>query len=349
MLLVYLKIQYNETMLVLCLVIAICLIIVAATRPVSLELSLQEVKRRADSGLLGILDVERAHARESILVLKRLAVSVLMVLFVPAALVAFGWVAGILLSLALALIYPVSAKFRPLQKMADKLYGYYEKYLLALSGRAPWFFRLFLAPSDLASSDDDLRFNSKPELLAAIKNSQGILSKFENQLITSALDFESRLVSDIMTPRTMIDSIEHSELLGPITLSELHNTGHSRFPVIEKDIDHVVGVLYVRDLLTIDGSKNSPKVSQVMDKNVCFIREDQALVDALAAFLKTQKLLFIVINEFKETVGLLSLEDVLEAMIGKKINDEFEQHTSLRAVAERNPGKNNSPQEAKYV
>lgn len=86
-----------------------------------------------------------------------------------------------------------------------------------------------------------------------------------------------------------------------------------------------------------------------MDKEVCFIREDQMLDEALAAFLKTQKLLFIVINEFRETVGILSLEDVMEALLGQKITDEFEQHSSLRAVAERNPRKNNSPVSARNV
>ena len=86
-----------------------------------------------------------------------------------------------------------------------------------------------------------------------------------------------------------------------------------------------------------------------MDEEVCFIHEDQDLSHALKAFIKTEKLLFIVVNSYRETVGVLTLEDVIESMIGQKINDEFEQHTDLRAVAAKNIRANNSPAQAKNV
>ena len=59
-------------------------------------------------------------------------------------------------------------------------------------------------------------------------------------------------IDEIMTPRSMIESVPMNELLGPLVLDDLHKKGYSRFPVIDGDIDHVVGVLRIQDLLTID-------------------------------------------------------------------------------------------------
>jgi CBS domain containing-hemolysin-like protein len=147
-----------------------------------------------------------------------------------------------------------------------------------------------------------------------------------------------------MTPRGVIDSISKKELLGPLVLDDLHKTGHSRFPVIDGDIDHVVGMLHIQDLLILDAKQRSNTVEKVMEPRVFYVREDQTLEHALTAFLRTRHHLFVVVNEFRETVGVLSLEDVIEVLLGRKIVDEFDAHDDLRAVAARNPRGNNEPQ-----
>jgi CBS domain containing-hemolysin-like protein len=78
-----------------------------------------------------------------------------------------------------------------------------------------------------------------------------------------------------------------------------------------------------------------------MEPRVFYIKNTQTLRHALAAFLRTRHHLFIVVNEFQETVGLITLEDVIESLLGKKIVDEFDAHEDLRAVAARNPHGNN--------
>ena len=133
-------------------------------------------------------------------------------------------------------------------------------------------------------------------------------------------------------------------MLGPLVLDDLHRTGHSRFPVIDEDIDHIVGVLYLRDVLTLDGTKkHTAKVETAMSKKVYYIRQDQTLPQALTAFLKTHHHLFIVINEYRETVGIITLEDTVEALLGKRIIDEFDAHDDMRAVAERNARSPHAP------
>jgi CBS domain containing-hemolysin-like protein len=156
------------------------------------------------------------------------------------------------------------------------------------------------------------------------------------KLIIASLSFEARQVREIMTPKSVIETIKKGEILGPLVLDDLHKTGHSRFPVIDGDIDHIVGILHIKDVLTLDTSKkHTSKVESAMNKHVHYIRDDHTLDQALSAFLSTHSHLFVVINEFRETVGILTLEDTLEALLGRSIIDEFDAHDDMRAVAAR--------------
>jgi magnesium and cobalt transporter len=136
--------------------------------------------------------------------------------------------------------------------------------------------------------------------------------------------------------------------VGPLLLDELHKTGHSRFPVIDGDIDHVVGTLHIKELLTL-GDKSSKTAAQAMESRVFYINQDQTLDHALAAFIKTRHHLFIVVNGYRETAGILTLEDVMEALLGREIVDEFDVHDDLRIVAARNAKTNNNPPHATNV
>jgi CBS domain containing-hemolysin-like protein len=98
--------------------------------------------------------------------------------------------------------------------------------------------------------------------------------------------------------------------------------------------------LHLRDLLSLD-VKRSTTAEKAMEKKVYYIHEKDTLEHALAAFLKTRHHLFIVINDQRETVGLVTLEDVLETLIGRRIVDEDDIHADLRAVAEREGRLNN--------
>jgi CBS domain containing-hemolysin-like protein len=194
----------------------------------------------------------------------------------------------------------------------------------------------------------NVRLSSREELHHLVETSGSLLSADEKALISHSLTFNDRAVKKIMTPRSVIDSISHKELLGPLVLDDLHKTGHSRFPVVDGDIDHVVGMLHIQDLLTLD-TKRSTTAAKAMEPRVFYVREDQTLKYALTAFLRTHHHLFVVVNEFRETVGLLSLEDVIEALIGRKIIDEFDAHDDLRAVAAHNPRGNNHPEKREDV
>lgn len=154
------------------------------------------------------------------------------------------------------------------------------------------------------------------------------------KMATAALTFGDKKVSDVMTPLREVRMVGRDETIGPMLMDELHKTGFSRFPVTEGNpksaAPEIMGTLYLKDIISYEGSA---KVKDMMHKGTHFINETQSLREALDGFLKTRHHLFVVTNNFEEMVGVVSLEDVLEQVLGAKIVDEFDQHDDLRAVA----------------
>lgn len=334
-------------MALLCFIVFICLVLVAGFMPRRTVMSSFELTRRKAEGNKDAADtLRREHLLGGVLALQKVKVSLLLVVFVLLSVATFGWLLGVILSVIVALEYNAVARLGSISRQSQKIYERYEKPLLAFISRYPKvinFIQSALPPQP------DGHLDSKQELEHLVKNAGTILSAEEKKRIINGLAFDTREVKEIMTPRGMIDSISKNEVLGPLVLDDLHKTGHSRFPVIDGDIDHVVGMLFIQDLLVIDSSRRSGTVEKAMEPRVFYIHEHQTLAHALAAFIRTRHHLFIVINEFRETVGVLSLEDVIEALLGHKIVDEFDAHEDLRVVAARNPRGNNYPKKREDV
>lgn len=333
---------------ILYVAVLVCLLIVLGVHPQLSSHSKFELRRRAREGdSRAVILLKRHELLRDIFSLQRVLSALLLVLLSVIGVELFHWAVGLLISLIIALEAGAVARLSLLQKQSQRLYERYEPGILATIERWPLIFRTIRTVSPIPNDAYDIE--SKEELLAMVEGSGEVLTRDEKQLIVNGLTFDKMQVSSVMTPKSMIDSVPADELLGPLTLDALHKTGHSRFPVIDGDIDHVVGMLYIQDLLTVGGKTKTHKAAVAMEKKVFYIREDQSLQQALAAFLRTRHHLFVVINEYRETVGLLSLEDVMEALLGRKINDEFDTHEDLRKVAERNPRGNNSPKAAETV
>lgn len=334
-------------MVAACVVVFALLIIATGVLPQRSAMSVYELKRRNS---LGDKTAAALIRREALLVdvasLQRVAGALLLVVFVTCSVGTFGWVLGVFVAVIVALEYGAVSHLSPIQNYAQKLYEQNETSLLNFVERFAGVFRFLRGRIPKAIQAKQL--DSRDELLHMVEQSGSLLSGDEKSLIEHGLTFGERRVGDIMTPRGAIDDIRSSDLLGPLVLDDLHKTGHSRFPVIDGDIDHIVGMLYIQNLLTLD-TKKSTTAGKAMEPRVFYIRDDQTLQHALAAFLRTHHHLFVVINEFSETVGLLSLEDVIEVLLGRTIVDEFDAHDDLRAVAKRNPHKNNHPDKRENV
>ena len=344
----YNNVNMNIFLVIVTLLSFILLISIASIQPANSKISIFELKRRAASGDSSAERIlNREQMRDDIISLQRVLSALLMVLSVILCVVTFGWLWGILVALFIALEYGAIARIKLVKLWPQKLYDQFETKIFKFVNKVPFLFKL-LRSVPVSDNSNNWQISSREELQYLVDESSNVLTPDEKKLIVYSLSFKDKLVNTIMTPRSMIDSIKNTEFLGPLTLDELHKTGHSRLPVISGDIDHIIGILNLKNLLALD-VKHSVTAEKAMEPKVYYIREDQTLQHALAAFLKTHHQLFVVVNEFRETVGLLSLEDVIEALIGQKIVDEFDAHDDLRAVALRNPRLNNHPEKREDV
>ncbi|MEP7205058.1 MAG: CBS domain-containing protein [Candidatus Saccharibacteria bacterium] len=335
-------------LVIITVIILILLLIVSGMRPTRTTLSLFELERRSQAGDgQAITAVKREQQLPDVLSVLRVIGALLLVLMVLLNVATFGWLFGTLIAVVVALEYGAIARRPIVQHQSQKLYTRLEPFLLSFIKKHSYISRLLRnVPNETQS--EGRRIDSREELQHLVAQSGAILSPDEKNMIVHSLSFSELLVSSIMTPRSVIDSIKKTEFLGPLTLDELHKIGHSRLPVIDGDIDHVVGILQLQNLLALN-IKRSVTAEKAMEPQVYYIRADQTLRHALAAFLRTHHHLFIVVNEFRETVGLVTLEDVIEALLGRKIIDEFDAHDDLRKVALRNPRGNNHPEKREDV
>ncbi len=320
----------------------ILLIGVAGMRPAQSVISTSELERRAKrANHEAKTALHREKYLPDVITLLRVKTTLLLVALVLLLVVTFGWLLGIIIGVIIALEYSAIARLRPIQRISQSLYQKLEPRLLRFVEKAsPLLAILRGAPT--SDADSYRRFDSREELQQLVDQSGNVLSDDERKVIIHSLGFKEQRVDSVMTPVGMIESIKKTEFLGPLVLSELHEAGHSRLPVIGMDLNHVVGTLHLMDLLSLD-VKRSVTAEKAMEARVYYIHADQTLEHALAAFLRTHHHLFIVINSNRETVGLLTLEDVVEALLGRKIIDE-DDHENQRAVAAYEAEPNNSPE-----
>ena len=168
-----------------------------------------------------------------------------------------------------------------------------------------------------AHSAEELR------MLVAASTRTGILQESERVLVGNALDFAETLVRQVMVPRTEIVAVpDDSTVSGVVEL--LRQSPFTRVPVYREDLDHVVGVIHVKDVV---GAPPERAVRELMRKPL-YLPETTHLDRALAQFRRERMQLAIVIDEFGGTAGLVTLEDVIEELVGE-VQDEFDRESPL--------------------
>jgi len=170
-----------------------------------------------------------------------------------------------------------------------------------------------------SGSELDAHSEEELKMLVAISTRKGVLQESERVLLGRALEFADTLVRQVMVPRTEIVAIEDDRPLRELRdLSRDHP--FTRFPVFHADLDHIVGVIHIKDL--VPAQDLSRPVRDVMRKPL-FLPDTTHLDRALAEFRRQRMQLGIVVDEFGGTSGLATLEDVLEQLVGE-VQDEFD-------------------------
>lgn len=196
-------------------------------------------------------------------------------------------------------------------------------------------------PADQAGSgmgeDEISRLETavKAEILQVASDAQaeGAVDAEEMEMIESVIEFGDRRAGEIVTPRTDIVALP-----AEATLEEVRRTviqaGHTRIPVYAGDIDNIVGILYAKDLLAID-EPDRADLRSVMRKPL-FVPETKPLDDLLREFKARKMHMAIVLDEYGGTTGLVTIEDLLEEIVGD-ISDEYDQAESplLKRIDDR--------------
>jgi CBS domain containing-hemolysin-like protein len=162
------------------------------------------------------------------------------------------------------------------------------------------------------------------ELLRSIEETQreGGLDEEAASMLENVVEFTSTDVAEIMTPRTDVDGIELTNDLAAIR-SFITEVGHSRIPVYKENLDHVIGILYVKDLIPYLGQDPDNFRLEPLLRQPIIVPETKPVRELLADFQKSEVHMAIVIDEYGGTEGLVTIEDVLEEIVGE-IRDEHD-------------------------
>ncbi|MFA7170775.1 MAG: CNNM domain-containing protein [Candidatus Paceibacterota bacterium] len=176
---------------------------------------------------------------------------------------------------------------------------------------------------------------SKKELAKIIDQQGGVeggmIDADEERIIKGVLSYSEKTAGEIMTPRTAIVSIDFEENLVHSRIDALRESGHSRIPVFQENQDNIVGILYAKDLI----GKNyvGKRAGDLARGNVIFVNPQKPLDDLLNDFKRTRNHLFVVADKFGSILGIVTIEDVIEEIIGEEIVDEFDKFEDLQEQA----------------
>jgi len=151
---------------------------------------------------------------------------------------------------------------------------------------------------------------------------QGLITRQEGQMINSIFEFRDTLIHEIMTPRTEIVCAD-VQMGIPEVLKLITREGFTRIPVYSESLDNIIGILNAKDLLVcVDNPESCPDIKK-LTKQPYVVPETMRIVDLLRAFQAKKNHMAIVTDEFGGVRGLITLEDVLEEIVGE-IDDEYD-------------------------
>ncbi len=170
------------------------------------------------------------------------------------------------------------------------------------------------------------RDDAEAELLESIEDShrEGALDMVSAEILENVVEFTNTEVSQVMTPRLEIEGIEFTDDLA-IIRRFISTAGHSRIPVYRQNLDNIVGILYLKDLIRYLGEDGTEFRLQPLLRTPIVVPETKPVRTMLADFQRSEVHLAIVVDEFGATAGLVTIEDVLEQIVGD-IRDEHESH-----------------------
>ena len=175
----------------------------------------------------------------------------------------------------------------------------------------------------VSENDEEIVTEEEIRMMVDAGEEKGTIDAEEKEMINNVFEFDDRIVSEIMVDRTNMFAVDINSSIEEL-LEELaeENNRYSRIPVYDETIDDIKGIIYVKDLVISKKNKNAKVKSLV--KDVYFVPETKNINNLFQELRKSKKQIAIVIDEYGGTAGLVTMEDILEEIVGD-IYDEYDE------------------------
>lgn len=195
--------------------------------------------------------------------------------------------------------------------------------------------RLF-APLFGAKSSFEPDLVTEEEILMMVDagNETGVIEESQREMINNVFEFDDLTVSDIMTHRTDITAVEMSAKVSEVVNAAI-SSGFSRIPVYEETIDHIAGMICVKDLLCLVGSESAEDTeAKSFMRDIIYLPESVPCGEAFKRLSSMKMQMAAVVDEYGGTAGLVTMEDIVEKIVGN-IQDEYdEEEAELTMISE---------------
>lgn len=198
-----------------------------------------------------------------------------------------------------------------------------------LSGLVAFIVRILLKPTQTETD------NKEEIMLLAEKSAKdGTITSNKHEMINNTLSLDNILVQEIMTPRTVAYSLDGAQTVDSLIEKE-HEFPFARIPVYCEQSDNITGIVRRRDILLAKAKGDGRTLISELAQEALFVPDNATAEDALHTFLKTHQQLAITVDEFGTMSGVLSIEDVIEHIIGQEIFEDDDLAVDMRELARR--------------
>ena len=177
---------------------------------------------------------------------------------------------------------------------------------------------------------------TEDEILAVVRlgEREGEITDQESLLVHNLLAMENKEIKEIMTPRTVIFSLS-SDMTVHDAVKAVDHKGHTRIPLYEDDRENIIGYMIIHDLFSGETLSSPDKLIGSLAKQISFVPETRDCLALLTTALAKREHIFIVVDEYGGVAGLITLEDLIETLLGDEIVDETDRVVDLQESARR--------------
>ena len=173
----------------------------------------------------------------------------------------------------------------------------------------------------ISETDEGTVTEEEIRMMVDVGEEKGSIEEEEKELINNVFEFNDKVVSEIMIHRTDIYAIDINSDINNI-LKDLDEYKYSRIPVYEDNIDNIVGMLFIKDLIASVTKKEKVKISKLL-RDAYFVSENKPINELFKDLQRNKHQIAIVLDEYGGTAGLITMEDILEELVGN-IFDEYD-------------------------